>query len=99
MVERVTVAVDANGADLGPAEVARGAAQAAASGTRVVLFGPVSPAEWGPPAERTRHRAIWAGASGDPHAERPDPGLLAITVPEVLDALERLPALSAAHAA
>ncbi|HWM10845.1 MAG TPA: phosphate acyltransferase PlsX, partial [Solirubrobacteraceae bacterium] len=36
----VTVAVDANGADKGPAEVARGAAQAAAAGTRVLLFGP-----------------------------------------------------------
>jgi glycerol-3-phosphate acyltransferase PlsX len=36
----VTVAVDANGADLGVAEVARGAAQAASSGdVRVVLFG------------------------------------------------------------
>lgn len=38
----VTVAVDANGADLGPAEVARGAALAAAAGTRVLLFGPVA---------------------------------------------------------
>jgi glycerol-3-phosphate acyltransferase PlsX len=36
----VTVAVDANGADLGPAEVAAGAAIAARSGVRVVLFGP-----------------------------------------------------------
>jgi glycerol-3-phosphate acyltransferase PlsX len=36
----ITVAVDANGADLGPAEVARGAADAAAAGVRVVLFGP-----------------------------------------------------------
>jgi glycerol-3-phosphate acyltransferase PlsX len=36
----VTVAVDANGADLGPAEVAAGAALAAAEGVRVVLFGP-----------------------------------------------------------
>src|SRR5687767_5293287 len=36
----VTVAVDANGADLGPAEVAAGAALAAQKGTRVVLFGP-----------------------------------------------------------
>src|SRR3712207_2875340 len=36
----VTVAVDANGADLGVAEVARGAAQAAASNdVRVLLFG------------------------------------------------------------
>src|SRR4051812_26689662 len=40
MVERVTVAVDANGADLGPAEVARGAAQAAERGIGVILFGP-----------------------------------------------------------
>src|SRR4029453_15100311 len=36
----VTVAVDANGADLGPAEVAAGAAIAASQGGRVVLFGP-----------------------------------------------------------
>jgi glycerol-3-phosphate acyltransferase PlsX len=45
----VTVAVDANGADRGPAEVARGAALAAAAGTRVLLFGPA--AELGEPAE------------------------------------------------
>ena len=49
MVERVTVAVDANGADLGPAEVARGAAAAAARGHRVILFGPA--AELGAPSE------------------------------------------------
>src|SRR6202012_3528734 len=36
----VTVAVDAGGADLGPAEVAAGAAAAAAAGTGVILFGP-----------------------------------------------------------
>ena len=41
MTDPVTVAVDANGADLGPAEVARGAAAAAAEhGVRVLLFGP-----------------------------------------------------------
>jgi phosphate acyltransferase len=45
----VTVAVDAGGADLGPAEVAAGAARAAAAGTRVILFGPKS--EIGPVAE------------------------------------------------
>jgi glycerol-3-phosphate acyltransferase PlsX len=45
----VTVAVDANGADLGPAEVAAGAAAAAESGeVRVVLYGPAS--ELGAPA-------------------------------------------------
>jgi glycerol-3-phosphate acyltransferase PlsX len=38
----VTVAVDAGGADLGPAEVAAGAASAAAAGTGVILFGPQS---------------------------------------------------------
>jgi glycerol-3-phosphate acyltransferase PlsX len=37
----VTIAVDTNGADLGPAEVAAGAATAAAQGVRVLLFGPV----------------------------------------------------------
>src|SRR5215217_7819049 len=42
MVERVTVAVDANGADLGPTEVARGAAVAAERGDRVILFGPAA---------------------------------------------------------
>jgi glycerol-3-phosphate acyltransferase PlsX len=38
----VTVAVDAGGADLGPGEVAAGAARAAASGIRVLLFGDAS---------------------------------------------------------
>ena len=38
----VTVAVDAGGADLGPAEVAAGAAIAAARGVRVLLFGPAA---------------------------------------------------------
>jgi phosphate acyltransferase len=42
MADVVTVAVDANGADLGPAEVARGAALAAERGTRVLLFGPAA---------------------------------------------------------
>jgi glycerol-3-phosphate acyltransferase PlsX len=36
----ITVAVDAGGADLGPAEVARGAALAAQQGIGVLLFGP-----------------------------------------------------------
>ncbi len=37
---RPVVAVDCNGSDLGPAEVAAGAAMAAAQGARVILFGP-----------------------------------------------------------
>ena len=42
----ITVAVDANGADLGPSEVAEGAAEAAAQGVRVLLYGPAH--EMGP---------------------------------------------------
>jgi phosphate acyltransferase len=38
--ERAVVAVDANGADMGPVEVAAGAALAAEQGVRVLLFGP-----------------------------------------------------------
>ncbi|MBC7301020.1 MAG: glycosyltransferase family 9 protein [Nocardia sp.] len=53
----------------------------------VLLFGPVSPAQWGPPAGRARHRALWAGRHGDPRADSPDPGLLAIDSDQVLDAI------------
>ena len=53
----------------------------------VVLFGPVPPSEWGPPADRAQHVALWAGRRGDPHAEEPDPGLLQITVDDVLAAV------------
>jgi glycerol-3-phosphate acyltransferase PlsX len=38
--DQPVVAVDCNGADLGPAEVAAGAAIAAGAGARVILFGP-----------------------------------------------------------
>ncbi|MFI9594874.1 glycosyltransferase family 9 protein [Nonomuraea sp. NPDC052265] len=51
----------------------------------VVLFGPVPPSEWGPPPG-WRHVALWAGRKGDPHGQRPDPGLLKIEVSEVVDA-------------
>jgi ADP-heptose:LPS heptosyltransferase len=57
----------------------------------LVLFGPTSPALWGPPADRPWHRALWAGTSGDPHGRLPDPGLLAIGVDQVLEALADLP--------
>lgn len=56
----------------------------------VVLFGPTSPAEWGPP-DRPWHRALWAGSTGDPHAGIPDPGLLEIGVRDVTQALDDLP--------
>ena len=63
----------------------------------VVLFGPVPPAEWGPPAD-PRHQALWAGGDGyrgDPHGRRTDPALAAIPVSDVLRAAER--ALAAAR--
>ena len=53
----------------------------------VVLFGPMSPARWGPPRERARHHAIWHGRTGDPHASSPDPGLVSIGVDEVVQRL------------
>jgi ADP-heptose:LPS heptosyltransferase len=56
----------------------------------VTLFGPTSPGEWGPPAGRGRHRVLWSGRSGDPHGERPDPGLLEIGAADVIGELERL---------
>ena len=42
MLNVPVIAVDANGADLGPAEVAAGANIAAAQGVRVLLFGPAA---------------------------------------------------------
>ncbi|NAS23588.1 glycosyltransferase family 9 protein [Herbidospora sp. NEAU-GS84] len=58
---------------------------AAAYGTpSVVLFGPTPPSLWGPPPGP--HRVIWHGRAGDPHGRAPDPGLLEITVTEVLGA-------------
>jgi ADP-heptose:LPS heptosyltransferase len=65
----------------------------------VVLFGPVSPARWGPPADRPWHRALWAGTSGDPHGRLPDPGLLAIGTGQVLEALADLPEAAPPRAA
>ncbi|ONH23660.1 glycosyltransferase family 9 protein [Pseudofrankia asymbiotica] len=54
----------------------------------VLLFGPVSPAEWGPPARRPTHRSLWSGRLGDPRSVTPDPGLLTLTVDDVLRAAE-----------
>jgi ADP-heptose:LPS heptosyltransferase len=55
----------------------------------VTMFGPVSPALWGPPENRPRHVPLWHGTGGRPgdaHGREPDPRLLQITVREVLDA-------------
>jgi ADP-heptose:LPS heptosyltransferase len=54
----------------------------------VVLFGPVSPALWGPPP-RSQHVVLWHGdGTGDPWGQALDPALEKITVDEVLAAAE-----------
>lgn len=64
---------------------------ASALGTpSVVLFGPTSPARWGPPAAGP-HVVVWHGRTGNPHATETDPGLLALSVEQVLLALDALP--------
>jgi ADP-heptose:LPS heptosyltransferase len=58
----------------------------------VVLFGPVPPRRWGPPADRPYHRALWHGTRaerGDSTAPGVHPALLKITVEEVLAEAER----------
>ena len=53
----------------------------------VVLFGPVSPALWGPPP-RPQHVVLWHGnGTGDPWGTELDPALARITVAEVNEAL------------
>jgi len=65
----------------------------------VLLFGPTPPQEWGPPPERARHVVLHRGGRGDPHADAPDPGLLAITVADVLAVTSRrFPACRAGNA-
>jgi ADP-heptose:LPS heptosyltransferase len=61
----------------------------------VVLFGPVSPALWGPPQRDGRdgplHVVLWHGdGAGDPWGTTLDPALAKITVEEVTTALDRL---------
>lgn len=55
----------------------------------VLLFGPTSPAAWGPPPSE-RHRVLWAGRRGDPLAQEPFAGLLQIDVTDVLRELQAL---------
>lgn len=65
----------------------------------VLLFGPVSPASWGPPADG-RHVVLWHGdGTGDPHGTEPDPALLAIGVDEVVRAVQALSASTASFEA
>lgn len=55
----------------------------------VLVFGPTPPARWGPRGGGP-HVSLWAGDVGDPHADRPHPGLLLITVSHVLSATSQL---------
>jgi ADP-heptose:LPS heptosyltransferase len=59
----------------------------------VVLFGPVSPALWGPPP-RPQHVVLWHGVvhgrTGDPWGTSLDPDLAQISVDEVIEALDNL---------
>jgi ADP-heptose:LPS heptosyltransferase len=57
----------------------------------VVLFGPTSPRTWGPPEAAGSHRVLWAGRTGDPHADHPHEGLLDIEADDVLAELAALP--------
>ncbi len=64
----------------------------------VVLFGPTSPREWGPPPSDL-HRILWRGTYGDPHGDEVDPGLAQIETGEVFVALCNVLASGAAKAA
>jgi ADP-heptose:LPS heptosyltransferase len=56
----------------------------------VVLFGPVSPALWGPPP-RPQHVVLWHGdGTVDPWGTELDPALAGVTVDEVTAALDDL---------
>ncbi|HVW45101.1 MAG TPA: glycosyltransferase family 9 protein [Amycolatopsis sp.] len=52
----------------------------------VLLFGPTPPRLWGPPASAPQHVTLWVGDVGDPHGDRPDPGLLMLRPERVLAA-------------
>lgn len=60
----------------------------------LALFGPTPPTRWGPAIRPDLHRVRWAGTAGDPHADVPDAGLLAIGVDDVIDDLADLPTAS-----
>jgi glycerol-3-phosphate acyltransferase PlsX len=69
------VAVDANGADLGPAEVAAGAAIAAGRGARVLLFGPAAELGDAPPGVEIVDAPMSVAKAKDPvSAVRATPG-------------------------
>ncbi|MGK5444905.1 glycosyltransferase family 9 protein [Micromonospora sp. URMC 105] len=56
----------------------------------VLLFGPVPPAQWGPPPDRPWHQALWVGQRRPVDAAAVHPALAALDVPAVLAAVERV---------
>ncbi len=89
LLELAAVVAHADGLVCGDTGVAH---LATAFGTpSVVLFGPLPPSRWGPLIDThvpiRRHATLWAGSTGDPHGDRPDPGLLRIDPEDVLHAL------------
>ncbi|WP_280422926.1 glycosyltransferase family 9 protein [Nocardia carnea] len=63
----------------------------------VLLFGPTPPRTWGPPVTARHHIALWAGRIGDPHADRPDSGLLMVRPERVLTAAAEVLGKGARH--
>ncbi len=55
----------------------------------VTVFGPVSPAVWGPPPAPW-HRVVWSGVLGDPHGQVVDPALAAVRSAAVITAVEQV---------
>lgn len=70
--------------DTGPAHLA-----SAYRTPSVVLFGPTSPDEWGPP-DHPRHRTVWAGPRSDPNGAVLHEGLAGIEVQDVIGHIEQL---------
>jgi glycerol-3-phosphate acyltransferase PlsX len=78
----VVVAVDANGADMGPAEVGAGAALAAEQGVRVLLFGPADQLVGMPPGVEVVDAPVSVAKSPDPAAavrSHPDSSIVQAT--------------------
>ncbi|TYC25358.1 glycosyltransferase family 9 protein [Micromonospora sp. MP36] len=56
----------------------------------VLLFGPVSPALWGPPPDRPWHQALWVGPRPPGDGVALHPALAELDVPTVLAAVDRI---------
>lgn len=83
LVELLAAAEVFIGTDTGAARLA------VAVGTpSVTLFGPTPPEQGGP--SPARHRELWVGLHGNPHASHPDPGLLALHPGMVVSAVDEL---------